>query len=88
MTPACRRLAVWLLAATALPFLPSAPAQADAPPPGNGPAAPAVAPRTMAGNALPAGTILGEFELLRVLGERLLDVPWLYRGDGMDAGLM
>jgi salicylate hydroxylase len=25
---------------------------------------------------------------LRVLGERLLDVPWLYRGDGMDAGLM
>jgi salicylate hydroxylase len=25
---------------------------------------------------------------LRVLGEHLLDVPWLYRGDGMDAGLM
>ena len=32
MTPACRRLAVWLLAATAMPFLPPAPAQADAPP--------------------------------------------------------
>ena len=32
MTTRRRRLAVWLLAATALPFLPLAPAQADAPP--------------------------------------------------------
>ena len=44
--------------------------QADAAPLGSGPAAPApAAPRTLSGNALPPGTKLGEFELLRVLGE-------------------
>ena len=60
MTGHRRRLAVWLLAATALPFLPSAPAQADAPPEAvELPAVPAsVDPRGRASKGpLAAGTV-------------------------------